>query len=67
MQALAAEAKERQREAGGDKKSSDYKKSLGELIPQAVDPEQAKTSSKVAQLYNTNKEYIKTAKKLKAT
>jgi hypothetical protein len=92
IEALKAGAKAKQAEAGGDKKSETYKKSVGQQIAQpltlpkpeakqvVISPEltaktkpkagpqpkqETRTSDKLAKTFNTNKQYIKDAAKMK--
>lgn len=61
---LGREAKERQRQAGGDRKSQEYKqKSLVEKIPQPVDA--GKARDQAAKIVGTNPHYITDAKAVK--
>ena len=59
---LEAEAKERQRAAGGDKRRSDANKAVPEKIPEAVPRREARDAA--AQLAGTNPRYVSDAKKI---
>ena len=59
---LAEEAKERQREAGGDRKSEEYQKSVVQISGQPI--ESNRVTKQAAQLLNTNHEYVSTAKRI---
>lgn len=67
---LAEEAKARQRAVGGDKKSDDYKKSLGARLPQAIDEPKPKAKRKpkaterAAKQAGAGARYVSDAKKL---
>jgi hypothetical protein len=67
---LAEQAKVRQIEAGGDKKSGDYKKSLPQKIVEAIEDKKPKNkkesiSQAAQQIGGTNAEYVRKAKKIK--
>ena len=66
--ALEAQAKERQREAGGDRKSEEYQESVTQKIEQPIeDHNQRSSTHKAAKTLGTNRQYISDAKKLKET
>jgi ParB-like chromosome segregation protein Spo0J len=66
---IMAEAKERQRINGGDRKSEDYQKSNVQKVAQAIDEptiEESKRSREVAaELTGTNPEYVRLASNIK--
>lgn len=62
---LAEEAKKRQQEAGGDRKSEEYQKSLSQKIEQPIfDINERKASQQAAKALGTNRQYVSDAKKL---
>lgn len=60
---LEDEARERQRLAGGDRKSEDYQKSVSQKIDEAIS--QPKSTQQAAQLFQTNRQYVSDAKRIK--
>lgn len=60
-----AEAKARQVASGGDKKSSQYQKSVVEIVPQPIE-RQSQARDQAATDFDTNPRYVQDAKKLKS-
>jgi len=63
---LAVEAKKRQREAGGDRKSEEYQKSVVEKIPQPIGDATGKSRDTAAAIVGTNPRYVSDAKRIQA-
>jgi len=66
-ESIAAEAKKRQIESGGDRKSESYKESVVEFFPQPINQEDSKTRSKIAKLFRTNPRYVSDGKRINAS
>lgn len=63
---LTEAAKEKQRQAGGDKRSAAVKKSLEEKVPQAVGPKRApQVRAQLAEMFDTNERYVGDAIRLR--
>jgi site-specific DNA-methyltransferase (adenine-specific) len=63
---LKAEAKTRQIESGGDKKSEEFKESVPQLIAEPIKPEHREVRTQLAQTFGTNRQYVSDAAKIKA-
>ena len=61
---LEEEAKERQQVAGGDRKSEEYEKSLGQKIDQAKHERMPKATQQAAAITGTNRQYVSDAKRI---
>lgn len=57
-----AEAKERQRASGGDRKSEQYKESVVEKIPQPIEP--TRSIDQAAKAFGVNPRYIQEMKRI---
>lgn len=57
---IRQEAKERQKESGGDRKSEEYKKTVTEKIQEPIE-----SAEEIASMFNTNSKYVYDAEKLK--
>lgn len=59
---LEAEARERQRDGGGDKKSSDYKKSVNQKFDEPIN---GQSLDQAAKIVGTNRQYVSDAKRIR--
>ena len=64
MDGAEEEAKERQQVAGGDRKSEEYEKSLGQKIDQAKHERMPKATQQAAAITGTNRQYVSDAKRI---